>query len=266
MNSSPVFRLGLVLLAVGMVGCGKDRHCPVAQDQQSSFMAAPSEFPVTLTVDPRWSDSERASLQKAVDAWNAAARRAGKPSLFKTEIGPVMELTGRNAIQGCELTEVSGTRFPVVRVSGTGLWDAMGFNDSTPAVTLRCHQGDEVSKQAVLVNADLITSEQLTSVFLHELGHSIGLDHSCQLDADAPSFRGCSGLSADHPYVQAVMYPALRIVAPVGGGAAAAKYWGGRPSNAPQSTPVFSYDPGTLELKELLQQNDVERLSCLMPE
>lgn len=265
MKSSSLIWCGLAALFAGSIGCGRDRNCSVAQDQQSSFMASPSEFPVTLTVDTSWDESERASIQKAAEAWNAAARKAGKPSLFRIEVGPTMELVGRNAIQGCDLTRASGTRFPLVKVSGAGVWDAMGFNDSTPAVTLRCHQGEEVSKQAILVNSDLITGEQLASVFLHEMGHSLGLDHSCQLDADAPSFRGCSGLASDHPYVQAVMYPALRIMAPLGG-SGAAKYWGGRVAGAPQSTPVFSYDPATLELKELLQQNDVERLACLMPE
>jgi hypothetical protein len=216
-------------------------------------MASPTEFPVTLTVDSRWSTDERAALEKAAGTWNALARASGKPEFFRIRVAAVADLSARQDLQGCDLPEGSESGFPVVRTAGEESWSMMGFSTSTPAVTLRCHRGDELTKQAVLVNPDLITLEQLSSVFLHELGHALGLDHSCQLDGDSPSFRSCRGLLSDHPYREAVMYPALRIAAPlskIGYG------YGG----------VSSYNPSSLEVKELLQQNDVERASCLYTE
>jgi hypothetical protein len=246
---SYVIRSLAVYAAISTAACGKAHDCPVAADQKSSFMAASSRFPITLTMDSRWDSVERAALFKAAEAWNTIAKASGQPQFFNIEIGQVRDLSGYSSIEGCELPEGSEGQFPVVRVSNADTWTAMGFSRSTPAVTLRCHRGDELTKQAVVVNVDLISTEQLMSVFIHELGHTIGLDHSCQLDADAPGFRSCNGLSADHPYREAVMYPALRIASP-----AQAKYGGYGYS---------SYSSSAIELKEVLKSNDIERASCL---
>jgi hypothetical protein len=81
-----------------------------------------------------------------------------------------------------------------------------------------------------------VDSSQFSSVVIHELGHSLGLDHSCVEAKGSTKFRSCVGLSEDDPYREAVMYPSLRARASL--------------SDQP-------------EIKDLLRPNDSMRASCL---
>jgi len=233
--------LTLILAACGV----QSRDCPVALDQKASFMAAASSLPLQVRGDLRWSSEERNALAKAVARWNLAARNARDSDVFSLNFAPPPVLSSHSRLDACELPENSSAGFSVYRATTGSQWNALGFANNTPAVTIRCHQGEQLTKQAILVNPSLIHSEQLMSVFLHELGHSIGLDHSCQLDRDSETFRGCAGLKRDHPYVKAVMFPTLKM-----------------PS--PSSSPIFSVQSEIFEVKEFLQTNDLERANCVL--
>jgi hypothetical protein len=111
---------------------------------------------------------------------------------------------------------------------------------SIPAATLRCFAHGKVDHQVMLaylnggsVGAD---SVHFGSVVVHELGHTLGLDHSCMLGAGSDKFRACAGLPESHLYHQAVMFPTLRA----------------RRSRFEQP-----------EIKNQLRDNDVRRSSCL---
>jgi hypothetical protein len=234
-----------LLLAALMSACGAAHECPVAPDQKGSFMAKAIEFPLKVRGDTSWSEAEREALQRAVIDWNEPAQHWMGESAFDLSFTDVQDLDSSNsALQGCELPEGSASTFSIYRVTESIQWKTMGFAISTPAVTLRCHRGDRVVKQAVLVNPALIHQQQMRSVFLHELGHSVGLDHSCQLDRASGTFRGCAGLVSDHPYVKAVMYPTLRI-------------------RSPSYSPSIAASASVLEIKEALAPNDLTRAGCV---
>ena len=220
-----------------------EMNCPVATDQKSSFMAMPSGFPLQVISDPTWSSAERLALQRAMERWNIVGRQQMSETVFGEVSGVVTTLSTDKALQGCDLDQGDSEKFVIYRAESLSRWQTYGFSAVTPAVTLRCHRGDELTKQAILVNPSLIHSDQMMSVFLHELGHTVGLDHSCQMEGSSTSYRGCAGLESDHPYVLAVMFPTLKV-------------------KAPSARPLFT-TPGTLEVKESLGSNDISRAGCV---
>jgi hypothetical protein len=66
----------------------------------------------------------------------------------------------------------------------------------------------------ILINVEnLLSPQHLIGVMLHEMGHLIGLDHSCA-DGNGPEFGpigsvSCTDLPSSHPYRLAIMNPSL---------------------------------------------------------
>jgi hypothetical protein len=136
----------------------------------------------------------------------------------------------------CNKKVGSESSFFIVREESDSNWRSIGFNDQVPGATIRCHRGDEVEHQIVLVNINHIDQRQIQSIVLHELGHAVGLDHSCLGTGDRQDYKGCGAVQAGHPYYSAVMYPWLSSSAG---------------------------DFGEPQTKTQLQENDRSRAACL---
>ncbi len=237
------------LLACGKAGQDSDFIDCGPQDQRASYMAPiPSDRTARLFLDSRFQDQPalKDAVLRAVESWNALGRELMGRQFFRVEMGSSVA-PGPSTQSECDAVQGDAGAFAILlddsdASQASSRWRSLGLLTTNPGVTIRCYNSESRSlvKQVVLVHAKYGRA-QMESVVLHELGHALGLDHSCSGGAGAKDFIACSGVSgAHHPYRKAVMYPEL-----LAGSAA-----------------IPEMSRGGVDHKESLQTNDRERTAC----
>lgn len=194
--------------------------------------------PVTLMIDNTFTSDQQSGIHDMVVQWNQLGQTLRGADFFTEQYTTVPSVLYSGNFANCDIDVGTGSgALYLVNMPSETQWESIGFSPQIPGATVRCYSNDYLDKQVAMIRPDLVASSQFTSVILHELGHTLGLDHSCDAKGGTSSFLSCNDVQTNTPYYQAVMYPSLGLDPSVSG--------------------------NSLQIKDQLQSNDTARASCL---
>jgi hypothetical protein len=185
----------------------------VANDQMGTFIRRLSPLTSTLVVDNTFDNDAKKIIEEAAATWNKLSQSVFKQDLFIVTYADIPEGAMPNTATSCGGALPTGHRY-VLREKSQDHWTSLGKSGLNPGATIRCYGTNMPEQGIILINMEnLLTPQHLIGVILHEMGHLIGLDHSCA-DGLHPEMGPsgalkCSDLASTHPYRVAIMNPSL---------------------------------------------------------
>jgi len=232
-------------------GCAEDKksetpvvkECALPADQSATLEGKWNVKPVQIALQAgAFSAEEKSAIIQAADSWNSFYEKSLGFKIFEYgDPSSPRESGGAKPAQLCATSIIAGDKFSgTVNIYKLAQWSSS--NHQAIALTSLCPTAGKplpAFKMAMLeVNyQDFFVSGKkqpdLQSIMLHEMGHIVGLDHSCNTTQKS-GFPLCSDPALPPDYFQAVMYP------------------------------VILFDSGGFgEQRRSLQTNDMGRANCL---
>jgi len=198
--------LGSCALYVPTVTDGLVTQCLTPMDQANTFLHRWNQLPITIQfeVSPAFNAAEVALIIAAADTWNTFYQSSKQVQLFNYGTNPLLPNSTQTTPQLGVISK-SGT---IVKMAS---WP---YSAAVIALTTTWPSGKGAPVLGAKIELNYVNFFQtnkmpdLQSILLHEFGHLMGLDHSCEPNSQKSGMPDCNG-HISVQYRRASLYPSF---------------------------------------------------------